>query len=246
MGELAPDGRPDLRHFLGGAEAVEPRHQRGVQACGDCQSRGRNRRNRAPGCALALRLQHRLRHLLHEQGNAVGALDDVLPSHSLVAPCCRQGASIMAADSRSPSRLSVRLVTCDCPTHGAVELGAESHDKQHRKSFEFGLPSDRTLPGSSGRSNAHPRRSSAPDSAEPALPSVKRALPAFSVGAARGSDQARDSVRRSAATASRQIVPRPASEVEVCASTASSLSSFACAVSSCTNPAARSIWPMIG
>ncbi len=29
-------------------------------------------------CALALWLQHRLRHLLHEQGNAVGALDDVL------------------------------------------------------------------------------------------------------------------------------------------------------------------------
>ena len=35
-------------------------------------------------------------------------------------------------------------------------------------------------------------------------------------------------------------------EVEVCASIASSLSSFACAVSSCTNPAARSIWLMIG
>ena len=33
----------------------------------------------APRLALALRLQHRLRHLLHEQGNAVGALDDVLP-----------------------------------------------------------------------------------------------------------------------------------------------------------------------
>jgi hypothetical protein len=35
-------------------------------------------------------------------------------------------------------------------------------------------------------------------------------------------------------------------EVEVCASTASSLSSFACAVSSCTSPAARSIWLTIG
>ena len=32
-----------------------------------------------PRFALALRLQHRLRHLLHEQRNAVGALDDVLP-----------------------------------------------------------------------------------------------------------------------------------------------------------------------
>jgi hypothetical protein len=28
--------------------------------------------------ALALRLQHRLRHLLHEQRDAIGPLDDVL------------------------------------------------------------------------------------------------------------------------------------------------------------------------
>ena len=33
---------------------------------------------------------------------------------------------------------------------------------------------------------------------------------------------------------------------KLCASRASSLSSFACAVSSCANPAARSIWLMIG
>jgi hypothetical protein len=31
---LAPDGRPDLRDFLGRpAKPVEPRHQRGVQTC---------------------------------------------------------------------------------------------------------------------------------------------------------------------------------------------------------------------
>ena len=29
----------------------------------------------------------------------------------------------MAAASRSPSRLSVRLITCDCPTHGALNSG---------------------------------------------------------------------------------------------------------------------------
>ena len=67
-----------------------------------------------------------------------------------------------------------------------------------------------------------------------ALPSAKRALLAFSAGAAPVSARAPDNVRRSAATASRQIVPRLQSEVEVCASTASSLSSFACAVSSCS------------
>jgi hypothetical protein len=33
--ELPSDYRPDLRHLLGRAEPVEPRHQRGVQACRD-------------------------------------------------------------------------------------------------------------------------------------------------------------------------------------------------------------------
>ena len=79
MRKLSPDRRPDLRHFFGRAEPVEPRHQRGVQACGDCAERGRNGRSRALGRAFALRLQHRLRHFLDEQRNAVGALDDVLP-----------------------------------------------------------------------------------------------------------------------------------------------------------------------
>src|SRR5207248_3909388 len=32
--ELASDRRPDLRQLLAGAEPVEPRHQRCVQACG--------------------------------------------------------------------------------------------------------------------------------------------------------------------------------------------------------------------
>jgi hypothetical protein len=77
MRKLPPDRCPDLGHFLGPAEAVEPRHQRSVQARGNCPGRGRSRGNRAPGCAFALRLQHGLRHLLHEQGNTVGALDDL-------------------------------------------------------------------------------------------------------------------------------------------------------------------------
>ena len=62
----------------------------------------------------------------------------------------------------------------------------------------------------------------------------------------RGQFERRDSVHRSAATAFRQTVPRPDGGVKLCASSASSLSSFACAVSSCANPAARSIWLMIG
>ena len=40
--KLTPDRRPDLRYLLGGAEPVEPGHQRGVQARGDGQGRRRN------------------------------------------------------------------------------------------------------------------------------------------------------------------------------------------------------------
>ena len=119
--------------------------------------------------------------------------------------------SIMALDFalRQPIDGESRHVRPSDP--GRLELWPERHDQQHAKACESGQRCDRTLPGSWGRSNAHPRRSSAPDFAVPALPSGKRALPAFSVGAARGSDRASDNVRRSAATASRQIVPRPQS-----------------------------------
>ena len=79
MGELPPDRRPYLRQLFGGAEPIEPRHQRGVQACGDRQGRRRNRRDGPPRFALILSLQHCLGHFLHEQRDAVGALDDVMP-----------------------------------------------------------------------------------------------------------------------------------------------------------------------
>ena len=89
MRELSPDRRPDLRHLFGGAEPVKPRHQRGVQACRNGDSRGRNGGESLRSSASSLRLQHRLRHLLDEQRDAIGALDDVLPEYSQAATCCR-------------------------------------------------------------------------------------------------------------------------------------------------------------
>ena len=77
--ELSPNRRSDLRHVLGRTEPVKPRHQRGVQACWDRQSWRRNRGDGSLDLAFALRFQHRLRHFLDEQRNAVGALDNVLP-----------------------------------------------------------------------------------------------------------------------------------------------------------------------
>ena len=78
MGKFAADRGPDLRQLLSGTEAVEPRHQRRVQACRD-----RQRRRRDPGCgllrfALALGFEHGLGHLFDEQRNAVGAFENVL------------------------------------------------------------------------------------------------------------------------------------------------------------------------
>ena len=66
----------------------------------------------------------------------------------------------------------------------------------------------------------------------PAPRSARSALPAFFAGAAAGRGRARDSGRRSAATASRRRARRPRSRSRICASSASSLSSFVLASSS--------------
>ena len=132
MRELPSDRRPDLRHFLGGAEPVEPRHQRGVQACRDRHSRGRNRSSGFPRHALAFRLQHRLCHFLDEQRNAVSALHDfrhhvsrkfLVPDKAFddggrvtfPKPVERQGRHMRLANPRR------------------IELGAKSYDEQRRK-----------------------------------------------------------------------------------------------------------------
>src|SRR4051812_36999235 len=65
--KLAPNRGPDLRDLLGWAEPVEPRHKRRVQAGRDRQRMRWNRASDSPRFVLALRLQHRLGHLLHEQ-----------------------------------------------------------------------------------------------------------------------------------------------------------------------------------
>ena len=121
--ELAPDRGPDLSDRSGLSEPVEPRHQRGVQACRNRKSRRRDRRDRAPGRSHALCFQNRLRHLLHEQGNAVGALEDFRQyvRRQLIVPDQTRNND---GRSRSPSRLSVSFVEpLECPTHGAVNSG---------------------------------------------------------------------------------------------------------------------------
>ena len=61
--------------------------------------------------AFAFRLQHRLRHFLDEQRNAVCALDNVLSNTLRAVASLPATPSIIAAISRSPSRLRVSAVT---------------------------------------------------------------------------------------------------------------------------------------
>ena len=79
MRELPAYGGADLRHLLGPAQPIKPGHQRRVQARRDGQGRRRHRSNCPHRRALAFRLEGRLGHLFHEQGNAVATLDDVVP-----------------------------------------------------------------------------------------------------------------------------------------------------------------------
>src|SRR5262245_40057524 len=80
MRELSPNHRSDLRHLLGRPEPIQARHQGGVQSRRDRKSRRRNGRSRTLSRASAFRFQYHLRHLFNEQGNAVAALDDLLPN----------------------------------------------------------------------------------------------------------------------------------------------------------------------
>ena len=80
MRELSAYSRPDLRHFLGGAEPIKPRHQRGVQTCGHCQRRDGHGGGGLSRLAFAFRLQDCPRHFFNKEGNAVRPLDNVLPN----------------------------------------------------------------------------------------------------------------------------------------------------------------------
>jgi hypothetical protein len=142
--------------------------------------------------------------------DAIGPLDDVLPNVRWEQ---------LASDNTVHHRTDVPLsqpIDGECgdvkpPDPRRLELRPERHDEKGAKRAHSVPESGPKLPGSWGRSNAHPRKSSAQDFAVSALPPGKRALQAFSAGAALVSVQASDNVRRSAARASRQTVLRPQS-----------------------------------
>ena len=132
MRKLSPDGCPYLGHFSGCAEPVEPRHQRRVQACGDCQSIRWHSRGSPLRLVLTPRFQHCLGHLLHEQGNAIRALDDVLPDtrwdEFVADDAVNHGLDVVL---RQPIDGESRHVMPSDPRR--LELWTERHDQQHRE-----------------------------------------------------------------------------------------------------------------
>ena len=70
----------------------------------------------------ALSLQNRLGHLLDEQWDAVGALDDILPDALRNWPVSATP-SMMASTSDLAIRLIVRGVTCALPIQGGTNSG---------------------------------------------------------------------------------------------------------------------------
>jgi tetratricopeptide (TPR) repeat protein len=86
-------------------------------------------------CALALRLQHRLRHFLDEQRNAVGTLDDVLADvgwQRLVADdALDHGDNFALAKPIDGEECHIRS-----SDPGRIKIRPECHDQQHTKTAD--------------------------------------------------------------------------------------------------------------
>src|SRR5258705_10500775 len=240
MRKLAPDRRSDLRHLLGRAEPVI---SDACKLAGTAWSRDGTVaavRRAAPSfsassTALVISSTNRGMPSVRSTISAITSAGSTLFSTSR---------AMIAAVSRSPSRFSVRLVTYDRPTQGALNLGRK------------------VTMSSTGRvairSTARPRTSRLVGSIQCASSKIIstgfwRASPAScdisasSVLCLRCSGVKSSAAYRPSFRSDSISAKSAASwaEVEVCASTESSLSSFACGLSSCASPAARSIWPII-
>ena len=133
--------------------------------------------------------------------------------------------SIIAAISRSPRRLRLSAVTYGRPTHGGSNSGRYVIVSSTRSVFSRSTvrPSTSRLVGSSQCTSSKIIRTGLErDSAS----SWRSALPSSSVAVAARSVRVADNVRRLAGRAFQQAVRRPGVVVKLCASRASSLSSF--------------------
>jgi len=114
VAELAAEHGTDLPNLFGdSAEPVEPRDQRGMQ--GGRYRKGGRRARRQHGVAVAA-LKHRLGQLFDEERHAAvrSAISSTICLPSVVFPASLR---TRAATSRSPSRFSASIVTCDWQLH---------------------------------------------------------------------------------------------------------------------------------
>ena len=163
MRELSPNGRSDLRYLLGGAEPIKPRHQRGVQACGDGKSRGGNGGGGLPRVAFDFPASN--------TALVISSTNNGMPSVRSMMSCVmlfRQRLVARDAVDHGSDFALPKPVEGECsyvrlPNPRRLKLWSVRNDQQDAKSSYSVQRRDRALPGSWGRSNARPRKSSALD-----------------------------------------------------------------------------------
>ena len=100
-----------------------------MQAGGNGERRRGDRRDHARRRA-ALGLQHRLRHLFHEQRDAVGALDDILPDvggkRPVAGDLLDQGDHLARGEPIDRERRHMRT-----PDPGRSEFRPERHEQEN-------------------------------------------------------------------------------------------------------------------
>ena len=206
------------------------------------------RRDRGDGLSrfdLPFRLQHRLRHLLHEQRNAVRC-DPRFPSlHPPAAPCSTSFATMRRCLT------FLKPVKCD-----AGHIGVSSHGDLNSGRKVMTSSAGIDLIRSTNRFDHLEARRIGPmrileDHQHRSLFCQSRYLRdqgfQCSVSALlRRKLRARDSGHHWGATTFPQRARHPQSGSRFRVNKALSLSSFAFGGSSCASPAARSIWPMMG
>ena len=174
-----PIAAPISRDLPHRRQAVEPRHQRGMQRRRD----GKRRQRRGQDVAVAL-----ARAARRSPGPSWSAPRRTTarrrcarrsdPRPPAAASCRRVTRPISAAASRRLSRLSGCTVTCGRPAHGGANSGRAVTISSTGRLVH---PIDRCARAArarSGRSSARPRRPSAPAGAPPA----RRAAPAAPQG----------------------------------------------------------------
>src|SRR5215472_2188505 len=135
MREFAADRRSNLRELFRSSKTVETRHQRSVKCCGNFEFWRWDRSRCSSRVFLVLRFQYCLGHLLDEQWNAVGPIDQVLTDirrKKFVAyNSVDDGVDVAPSESIDGDGGHVRK-----SNPGRLEFRPECNNEQHTKRFD--------------------------------------------------------------------------------------------------------------